>query len=548
MNTIYLNRRRRSIFMIDFDPLYYPHPSQRMVVYGHRGMVATSQPLASQAGLSILKQGGNAVDAALAAASTLTVTEPTSNGIGGDAFALIWHKERLYGLNASGAAPASLSIEALRERGHTTMPSYGVLPVTVPGIPGAWAQLSKKMGRLPLTEVLKPAIDYAQDGFPLSPVVSMYWERAFKKYRELKGEEYRDWFQTFAPHGKTPAPGEIWSSPAHAKTLDLIAKTQAKAFYQGELAQRIDAFFKKHDGFLKGEDLEAYSPLWVEPIKTKYRDFHVWELPPNGQGLVTLMALNILEGMEEDLHDEVLSYHYPMEALKLAFTDGRERITDPSYMEVEVEDLLSEEYARRRREEIGERALKPKALPLPGGTVYLATADEEGTMVSYIQSNYMGFGSGLVVPDTGISLQNRGHTFSLDPEEINSLKPGKRTYHTIIPGFLTRGERPIGPFGVMGGFMQPQGHLQILLRTIDNQYNPQAALNAPRWMWGGGRKLFIESSFPDHIAQALLRRGHEVERSLEVGLFGRGQMIWQLPSGVFCGGCEPRADSMVAVW
>lgn len=535
--------------MVHNDSLYYPHPSQRMVVYGQKGMVATSQPLAAQAGLKVLQCGGNAIDAAIATATTLTVTEPTSNGIGGDAFALIWYKGELHGLNASGPAPRSISLEKLRERGYKSMPSEGFLPVTVPGAPSAWATLSEKMGRLDLKEVMSEAIGYARDGFPVSPLVSNHWEKAYRKYSQLKGEEYSSWFSTFAPSNRAPSPGEIWSSPHQAHTLSLIASTQGEAFYRGELAERMDSFSREYGGYLRGEDLEDFSPQWVTPIMTRYRGYTVWEIPPNGQGLVTLMALNILEGIDLTKKDDVLMYHYPMEALKLAFVDGKRWITDSSAMDVEVEDLLSLEYAKKRREEIGDRALLPEAGdPHKGGTVYLATADGEGNMVSYIQSNYMGFGSGLVVPETGISLHNRGHTFSLNPEDANALAPGKRTYHTIIPGFLTKGIRPIGPFGVMGGFMQPQGHLQILINSLDLHYNPQAALNAPRWNWDGGRKILVEPSFPDHIALSLLRKGHEVERSVEVGPFGRGQIIWQDPSGVLCGGCEPRADSMVAVW
>lgn len=536
--------------MLPFDPLYYPYPSQRNMVYACRGMVATSQPLAAQVGLDILKKGGNAIDAALATAAALTVTEPTSNGIGGDAFALIWYRGELHGLNASGPSPRSLCIDRLTEQGYTTMPAVGFAPVTVPGIPGAWACLNQRMGRLSLTEVMQGAVDYAQNGFPVSPLVSENWRQAVGKYKKtLKGEEFAPYFSTFAPSGRTPGPGECWSCPQQADTLASIAASGARSFYQGELAEKMDSFSRRYGGYIRGEDLADFSPQWVEPIRMNYRGFDVWEIPPNGQGLVTLMALNILNGFQLDSNDDLYIYHLLLEAMKLAFVDGEKMITDPAAMEVSVFDLLSPGYATSRRSLIQEQALLPEAGdPLAGGTVYLATADEEGNMVSYIQSNYMGFGSGLVVPGNGISLQNRGHNFSLDPQHVNCLEPGKRTYHTIIPGFLTKDQTPLGPFGVMGGFMQPQGHLQVLVNTLDFSLNPQAALDAPRWMWAGGRRIKIEPTFPQHIAQALRRRGHQVESTTEVGRFGRGQIIWKNQEGTYCAGSEPRADGMVAAW
>lgn len=536
--------------MLHFDPFYYPNPSQRNIVYGHRGMVATSQPLAAQVGLDILRKGGNAIDAALATAGALTVTEPTSNGIGGDAFALVWYKGELHGLNASGPSPRSISLERLKEKNYSAMPSTGFAPVTVPGIPGAWAYLNRRMGQLPLTQVLQGAVEYARHGFPVSPTTSFYWKQAVEQYRKtLVGEEFAPFFSTFAPLGRAPEPGERWVCPHQADTLTSIAETEAQSFYQGELAERMDAFSRQYGGYLRGEDLADFSPQWVEPISINYRGFDVWELPPNGQGLITLMALNILKGFSLDRVDRVHIYHLLLEAMKLAFVDGRQMITDPSSMKVSIFDLLSPRYGEKRRSLIKEKALFPEVMdPSPGGTVYLATADEEGNMVSYIQSNYKGFGSGLVVPGTGISLQNRGHTFSLHPQDVNVLEPGKRTYHTIIPGFLTQDQKPLGPFGVMGGFMQPQGHLQVLVNTIDFHYNPQAALDAPRWMWDGGRRILVEPTFPQAVVQALLRQGHEVEITTEQGLFGRGQIIWRDPAGVYCGGSEPRTDGLVAAW
>ncbi len=536
---------------MNFDTLNYPYASQRMATIAKNGMVATSQPLAAQAGLDILKKGGNAIDAAIATAACLTVVEPTSNGIGGDAFALVWTKGELHGLNASGPAPKSISIAGVKEKGHETMPKYGLVPVTVPGAPGAWAELSRRFGKLPLTEVLKPAIDYAENGFPLSPILAKYWNSAYSKFQELlKGDEFKGWFDTFAPDGKAPAVGEMWKSSGHAETLRSIAETNAESFYRGDLAQKIDKFSKQHGGFISADDLESYKPEWVTPIKVNYRGYDVWEIPPNGQGIVALMALNMMKGFNMNEKESVETYHKQIEAMKLAFMDGKKYVTDPLKMSCTSEQLLSEEYASVRRGLIGDKAITPEpGTPPSGGTVYLATADGDGNMVSFIQSNYMGFGSGIVVPGTGISLHNRGADFSLEPDHENTLEPGKKTYHTIIPGFLTKDNEAIGPFGVMGGYMQPQGHAQVIMNTIDFNLNPQAALDAPRWQWIEGKKVSVEPSFPSHIAQALARKGHEIEVTLDGGSFGRGQIIWRDPkTGVLTGGTEARTDGTIAAY
>jgi gamma-glutamyltranspeptidase / glutathione hydrolase len=535
---------------MEFDSTYYPYPSRRNAHYAKNGMVATSQPFAAEAGIEILKKGGNAIDAAIATAACLTVVEPTSNGIGSDAFALVWTKGEMHGLNASGPAPKSISIEALKKNGYSEMPIYGLIPVTVPGAPAAWAELSERFGKLPLTEVLKPAIEYARNGFPITPTLGRLWSEAYDKFvGHLKGEEYADWFQTFAPQGRAPKIGEIWSSEKHAKTLQLIAETKAESFYRGELAEKIDAFFKKHSGFLTKEDLADYKPEWVKPIKVNYKGYDVWEIPPNGQGIVALMALNILKGFEFSSKDSPDTYHKQIEAIKLAFADGMKYITDPVKMKMSVEDLLSDAYADERRKMIGKQALLPEPGCLPkGGTVYLATADGEGNMVSFIQSNYLGFGSGIVIPGTGISMQNRGNNFSLDQAHENCLVPGKKTYHTIIPGFLTKDNQPVGPFGVMGGFMQPQGHVQVVMNTIDFHLNPQSALEAPRWQWMEGRIVDMEHSFPEHIVDALGRMGHQVRWAQGSTGFGRGQIIWRNPNGILVGGTEPRTDGAVSTW
>lgn len=518
------------------------------MVFSKRGMVATSQPLAAQAGLEIMKRGGNAIDAAIAAATCLTVVEPTSNGIGGDAFALVWSGGKLWGLNSSGPAPQKISIQALAGADSEELPLYGVCPVTVPGAPACWAELSRRFGRMPLSESMRPAIEYAEAGFPVSPVVSIQWGAAFKIYRAQRGEEFQYWFETFAPLGRTPIAGEVCRLPGHAATLAAIAETKAKAFYRGNLSEKIDAFFRRYSGFLAAEDLAAFEPEWVDPVKINYHGFDVWEIPPNGQGIVALMALNILRGFEFSARDAAQTYHRQIEALKLAFADGLKYITDIRRMRIGVSDLLSDSYAAERRNLISDKATEPlPGNPYSGGTVYLATADSEGNMVSFIQSNYLGFGSGMVIPGTGIALHNRGVSFSLDPDHDNRLEPGKKPYHTIIPGFLTKDGEPVGPFGVMGAFMQPQGHVMVVSNTVDFQMNPQAALDAPRFRWTGGKTVDVEAQFPQHLAEALVRMGHNVRYGAVGDLgFGRGQIIWRSSDGVLAGGSDPRADGLAA--
>lgn len=535
--------------MLDYD--FQPYHTYRVPAFSRMGMVATSQPLAAQAGLEILKNGGNAIDAAVATAACLSVVEPTSNGIGSDAFALIWANGKLHGLNASGIAPQSISIEAIKQRGFKSMPVHGLEPVMVPGAPAAWAECIRRFGKKSLKEVMQPAINYAENGFPVSPVVAKNWKLNFEQYNEtLKDPMFKPWFEMFAPGGRPPRAGDMWFSQDQAQSLSKIAETDASDFYKGELADRIDRFSRDHGGFIGRSDLETYKPVWVNPISVNYRGYDIWEMPPNGQGLVTLIALNILKQFHFDYKDSVDTYHKQIEALKLAFIDGEKYITDPRDMSDEVSELLSEAYAEKRSRLIDDEAIEPIPGTLPkGGTVYLATADKEGNMVSFIQSNYKGFGSGIVIPGTGISLQNRGHSFSLDQSDANSLAPGKKTYHTIIPGFMTKNGQALGAFGVMGEYMQPQGHLQVVTNMIDFHLHPQAALDAPRWQWISGKTILVEPDFPEYIAQALKRRGHQIKVALDRGLFGRGQIILKnQQSGVFVGGTEPRADGEVAVW
>ncbi len=466
-----------------FDPLAQTYPSQRFPIYARGGMVNCSSPQAAAAGLDILRKGGNAMDAAVAAAAALTVVEPTANGIGSDAFALVWDEksQKLYGLNASGPAPMLASIDRLKADGHETMPTFGWAPVTVPGAPKAWAELSRRFGRLPLSQALAPAVTYAREGYPCAPNLAVMWQNACSSYeKRLSPELFAAWQRTFAPTGKAPRAGELIRLPHHADTLERIGATDADAFYKGDLARRIDRQSREKGGYLRYEDLAAYEAQWVEPISVNYRGYDVCEIPPNGQGIVALMALNILKEFDFPEKDCPETCHRQIEAIKMAFADAFHYVTDPAHMELDYHRLLDPAYGALRAREMGDDArVWSHAIPPASGTVYLCCADGEGNMVSYIQSNYMGFGSGVVVEDTGIALQNRGADFSLDPHAANCLRPGKRSYHTIIPGFLMKDGRPVGPFGVMGGYMQPQGHVQVVMNLIDFHLDPQQALDAP---------------------------------------------------------------------
>ena len=387
------------------------------------------------------------------------------------------------------------------------------------------------------------------EGFPVSPTVAYYWERAFNIYsKALKGEEFKYWFETFTKDGQPPRVGETFRLPDHGQTLMGIGETEAESFYSGDLADKIDAFSRESGGYIRKKDLERFKPQWVEPISVNYRGYDIWEIPPSGQGIVALMALNILKEFEFSHREDPLTYHRQIEAIKLAFADAKEYVTEMDRMKVKVEDLLSDAYGKERAKEIKDRAIIPSCgKPDPGGTVYLAAADGEGNMVSYIQSNYMGFGSGLVVPNTGIALHNRGHNFSFDPGHVNCLEPLKRPYHTIIPGFITKDNKAVGPFGVMGAFMQPQGHVQVVMNMIDFGLNPQEALDAHRWQWVEDKKVFIESDFPNHIARELEAKGHEIHPQVTSGTFGRGQIILR-HNNTLIGATEKRTDSTVAVW
>ena len=530
---------------------YYPYPSRRNVVYGSHGMVATSQPLAAGVGLDILKRGGNAIDAAIAMAVTLTVVEPTGNGIGGDAFALIWKDGKLHGLNASGPSPAKLSAQALAQRGLETIPGMGVVPVTVPGAPAGWAAAWKRFGRLAYGDLFEAAIEIADRGFNVQAQSARIWKTYFETHRQVLTEEapFAEWMKTFTLEGKIPKAGQLVRLPHHARTLQAIAESESESFYRGDIAEKIASFMAANQGFLDLQDLAAYQASWVQPISVNYGGFDVHEIPPNGHGITVLMALNILkqlDGYQEAPVDR--KTHYQIEALKLAFSDAKAHVSDPRSMRYSNQALLSDDYARERSRLIEDKARQPlPGSPDNGGTVYLAAADQEGNMVSFIQSNYMEFGSGLVIPGTGIAMHNRGLNFSMDEASANYVGGSKYPYHTIIPGFLTRGGEAVGPFGVMGGFMQPQGHFQVLLNTIEDHLNPQSALDKPRWQWVGDKKVEVEHAFDQALAMDLLDRGHDIKVKADSSAFGRGQIIWRDQDGLLCGGCEPRTDSAIGV-
>ncbi|MEN9934831.1 MAG: hypothetical protein RLZZ387_1410 [Chloroflexota bacterium] len=521
-----------------------PYHVRRFPLVAANGVAATSHPLAAQAGLAMLQRGGSAVDAAVAMAAVLTVVEPTSNGIGGDAFALVWDGARLHGLNGSGRAPAALTPELVARAGHTQMPALGWLPVTVPGAPAAWADLHARFGKLPLAEVLAPAIGYAERGHPVTPTVALNWERRVRQAQQRHEPEFAGFLPTFAPGGRAPRPGELFASPGHAATLRRIAQSAARDFYEGETAAAIAGFARRTGGALAAEDLAAHTSTWVEPIGVDYRGYTVWEIPPNGQGIAALIALGVLGGLDVAAHarDSAESYHLQIEAMKLAFADAYRYVADPERAEVPVRGLLDPAYHAARRALIGPRARAHEpGEPPRGGTVYLCAADADGLMVSMIQSNFQGFGSGVVVPGTGVALHNRGLGFTLEAGHPNRLEPGKRPYHTIIPAFLTRGGEALGPFGVMGGEMQPQGHAQVAVNTLDYGMHPQAALDAPRWRVEGD-VVHLELETPRHVVEGLIARGHQVQVQGEVGSFGRGQAIWRLPSGAYVAGGESRCD------
>lgn len=536
----------------------------RSEVYAENGMVATSQPLAAQVGLQILKKGGSAVDAAIATNAALGVMEPTGGGIGGDLFAIVWDnsEEKLYGLNASGRSPRNLSYQDLKQkldkRNREKIPPYGFLPITVPGAVDGWFELHDRFGTLSMDKILKPAIKYARQGFPVSPLIAFYWRIGLRIHEDRPGA----FGETFSVDGNGPQEGDIFKNPDLANTYQTLAQKGRDAFYEGEIAEKIAAFMRKHDGYLRKEDLEKHTSTWVEPVSVNYRGYEVYELPPNGQGIAALQMLQMLE--EYDLksmgaHSKE-ALHHMIEAKKLAFEDRAKLYADPAFNDIPVQELISKEYAKKRLKQLDSNRSANRVRAGTdklehGDTVYLTTADEEGNMVSLIQSNYRGMGSGIVVPGLGFGFQDRGQLFSMDTAHANVYAAGKRPFHTIIPAFVTKDDEPFLSFGVMGGAMQPQGHVQILTNIIDFGMSVQEAGDAARWRHSGsssptddhdtylrdGGEVNMESAISYQTIRELMLMGHDIQYS--TGGYGGYQAIRYDPErGIYIGASESRKD------
>jgi gamma-glutamyltranspeptidase/glutathione hydrolase len=557
-------------FFAQIDRITGKNFATRSELLARHGMICTSVPAATQVGLDILKRGGSAVDAAIAANATLGLMEPVSNGIGGDLFAIVYSakENKLYGLNGSGRSPLGLSYDQMKSEltklHRETIPPLGMLPVSVPGTVDAWAQLHKKFGKLKLSADLAPAIRYAEEGFPVTELIAYYWERSVPLYKNMPGGFLETY--TLDGKGRAPAKGDIFKNPALAKTLRLIGEKGRDAFYTGEIADKIDTFMQANGGFLRKTDFEKHTSTWVDPVSTNYRGYDVFELPPNGQGIAALQILNILEGF--DLRamgfGSVQALHTMIEAKKIAWADRAKFYADPAFAKIPLAGLLSKSYAAERRKLIDpNRAEKKVEAGNPtldqGDTIYLCTADDEGNMVSLIQSNYRGMGSGIVVPGLGFMFQDRGELFSMEPNHANVYAPGKRPFHTIIPGFVMKDSKPWEAFGVMGGGMQPQGHVQVLTNQIDFGLNVQEAGDASRWQHEGdneptGEKMTesggyveVESGIPYETVRELRKKGHDVR--FDVGGYGGYQAIKvEMHDGqrVYVGASESRKDGQAA--
>lgn len=531
----------------------------RSEVIAQNGMVATSHPLATQVGLEILKQGGTAVDAAIAANAALGLMEPTGCGIGGDLFAIVWDSktQKLYGLNASGRSPKSLAIDYFRNNGMETIPAYGPLPVSVPGCVDGWFELHERFGKMAMEAILAPAISYAENGFPLTELIAYYWARSVR----MHGEEFPNVYETFTIDGETiPAKGDIFKNPMLANTYRQIAQQGREVFYSGEIAERITAFVQDQGGFLSIDDMMDHRSEWVDPVSTNYRGYDVWQLPPNTQGIAALQMLNILEGFDfSDIpYGSARHIHLFVEAKKLAFEDRARYYADMDFAEVPLAWLISKEYANERRRLIDENRAGSfmAGENMDGGTIYLTTADKKGNMVSLIQSNYRGMGSGMVPPGLGFMLQNRGELFSLDTNHANVYAPGKRPFHTIIPAFVTKNGEPLMSFGVMGGDFQPQGHVQVLMNIIDFGMTLQEAGDAPRIAHHGSSdptglpakdrgEIQLESGFDYATIRSLMQMGHQVS-FLNGGFGGYQAIMYDSRRGIYFGASESRKDGQAA--
>jgi gamma-glutamyltranspeptidase/glutathione hydrolase len=504
-------------------------------------VVATTQPLAAQAGLRMMLAGGNAVDAMLATAITLTLVEPVSNGIGSDLFAILWDGKELHGINASGRSPAGWTPEYFA--GQKTMPTRGWNTVTVPGAVSGWRMLSERFGKLPFEKLFEPAIGYGRNGFPVSPTIARQWALQAKELHVQPG-----YAEAFMPNGRPPAPGEVFTFPDHAATLEKIAATKGEIFYRGEIAEKLAAHSERNGGVMKASDLAAHQSDWTPPMEVGYRGYTIHELPPNGQGIVALIALGILEQFDVSSYpvDSADSLHLQIEAVKIAFADARRFVADLDWMDIKPETLLNKDYLKGRAKLIDMKKAQDfgHGKPPQGGTIYCTAADASGMMISLIQSNYMGFGSGIVPPGTGVSLQNRGTCFVLTPGHPNQVAPKKRPYHTIIPGFVTKDGKPVMSFGLMGGTMQPQGHTQLIVRIADYNQNPQAACDGPRFRVVQGMEVNVEGGFAPTVLEEIIRRGHKLTELKEGYMdFGSAQMAWRLDNGGgYFAASDPRRD------
>ena len=521
------------------DPRHL-YPSRRSDVYAPN-VVATSQPLATQAGIQMLRTGGNAVDAVLASAIALTVVEPVSNGIGSDAFAIVWDGKQLQGLNGSGRSPAAWTPD--RFHGREAMPERGWDCVTVPGVVDAWVKLSERYGKLPFEQLFEPAIHYASSGFAVTPIIADTWSSAAETYRD-----YPEFCRTFLPGGQSPNAGDHFRCPAQAETLAEIAESRGESFYRGRLAGCIAAASKLDGGAMTQDDLATHESLWVDCISQDFGDLCIHEIPPNGQGLAALIALGILDRLQIDQYppDSADSVHLQIEAMKVGFAEAHRHVADSAAMEVKVKTLLDPDRLARRAAAIKvNRADFPiSQVSADRGTVYLCAADQSGVMVSFIQSGYDNFGSGIVIPDTGISLQSRGKGFTLDSNHPNQVDGRKRPFHTIIPAFATRASQPLSAFGVMGKHMQPQGHVQVLIRMFCQGRSPQQALDAPRWYVAEDFSICLEPDL-NHLSAELSARGHGFMTPSSSGLFGGGQIILRSTDG-YIAGSDPRKDGHAA--
>lgn len=546
-----------STFIFSQDRINGKVFATRSEVIAKNGMVATSHPLVTQIGLEILKNGGNAIDAAIAANAALGLMEPTGSGIGGDLFAIIWSAKdkKLYGLNASGRSPENLNLQYFKDQNMTSIPAYGPLPVSVPGCVDGWFEMHKKFGSMKMEQILAPAIKYANEGFPVTELIGYYLTLSTYRFKN-----YPNFSETYMSNGKPLTKGTIFKNPFLANTYQKIAKGGKNAFYKGETAKTIANFIQSQGGFLSEKDLANHTSEWVEPVSTNYRGYDVWELPPNGQGIAALQILNIMEGynVKEMGFGSTEYVHYFTEAKKLAFEDRAKYYADPDFNKLPVNQLISKEYATQRRALIGERAARrysPGALE-DGDTVYLTIADKDGNMVSLIQSNYRGMGSGMVPPGLGFMLQDRGELFSLEAGHFNVIEPNKRPFHTIIPAFITKNGEPWVSFGLMGGAMQPQGHAQIVINLIDFGMNLQEAGDAPRMQHNGsteptggemtdGGQIVLESGFDYETIRNLMSKGHKI--GFELGSYGGYQAImFDKENGVYYGASESRKDGNAA--